>query len=213
LAAGSAEPCASARNCCRRHEALDVLNSGWCLSSFPNIDFTSGSVIPSTKRSNVSCPVAWQTSRADSSWLTLPRSGNSGPTPRVSSLRLSLDRVSRRRRTRPRYLRRLRGVSRLLTRAPGARRRHPADRPRHEDKREVERLLPGGWWRAGVGGQFFAGSDIVDQRRRGREDIYRVLGTHAMHRSDQQSCPRSDRRTQTLTARSWGGVQVPAKQS
>jgi hypothetical protein len=32
---------------------------------------------------------------------------------------------------------------------------------------------------------------------------------YTMHRSDQQSCPRSDRRTGMLTVRSWGGVRVP----
>jgi hypothetical protein len=36
---------------------------------------------------------------------------------------------------------------------------------------------------------------------------------YTMHRSDQQSCPRSDRRTGMLTVRSWGGVRVPAKRS
>jgi hypothetical protein len=112
--------------------------------------------------------------------------------------------------------------------APGARRRHPADRPRHEDKREVERLLPGSWRRVGVGGQFFAGSDIIDQRgidvkssknsaRRARLERRRApiprSNMHAMHRSDQPSCPRSDRQKERLTARSWGGVQVRAKLS
>ena len=54
--------------------------------------------------------------------------------------------------------------------------------------------------------------DTTSWEGRGRA-VRRERPLHSMHRSDQQCCRRSDRRTAMLTARSGGAVQVRAKRS
>src|SRR5271166_1231185 len=58
LTVGSTAPATSARKCSRRHCGVDVLNSGWPLSSLPASVLICASGMPSKIRLNGSAPIA-----------------------------------------------------------------------------------------------------------------------------------------------------------